>query len=549
MGSFFSSNSHDDEVLKTIVLFGPLTPGLSSILDEHQLKPVPSSDFSSWVTHIFRHPNEGLPITLVRTVDFESSGSSDFNKLLHITSELERYMSKMASGKTQCSFSAIYLQPFTDKPTEASQRNLKASIEICRILNLSTFFIAPVTPPSCDTLCLRKFRKFYSSSDVESWKEFLPPSECQNLSQLADLVIQRASKSCWKPSKGASTAAACSRIFQEYESICLADEQVETARALDDLELAKQEARHYAEKYQTIKGTLQNTKARYESLLAQLNLRDNNEISGIVLEFEYLNDKIDSFSLDFTSQLPEDCISEFPDTQVCHDPARLRKILGRSTNPLLVLQSSEGVAVATGTFLQLFIGSVICETIHSSVFEPFYPYDQKDPEASAKLQVLTTVYKELRLRDPQMQSAKWRVDTVSALRNLDVEHASRARQIVQPIAAAIETVFLSFFGHEPTYDCTAELEEIVNRALDLNFKLKTEVIHLGDFHTKFFQYDHPFDGSLMRVLEAQAGDPAPSHIISTCGLGVCCSKAVGEGRSPDISVVLKAIVADEELYK
>lgn len=465
------------------------------------------------------------------------------------------------------SFSAIYLHPCAEKATVTARRNLKATVEICRILDISPFYIAPLASPDSKALSIRKFRKFHSSSDFDNWEKYFPPAECRDLSELIHLVIQQTCQVHWRPAKENLTSTRCSEIFQRYESACLADAQGELVDALRDLEQTKLQMRQYADACQTAEQALQDTTARYDSLLSQLNLSDNNERSSVVQEFEYLNDEIEKFSVNFPNLLSDRLFEQYPDTKNCYNLAGLRTLFSQSQAPSLMLQSSRGVAVPTQIFLQLFSGSVICEIIHSTIFKPFYPFDQSDPESVAKLQVLTSVYDELRLRgtplilsanikthpgdrvDSQMQSAKWRVDTVSALKRQDTAHASRERRIARQIENDINSVMKYLFGDGFQLDRDVGLEEIVARALNLNFKLKTEVIHLGDFHTEFFHHDHPYDGSLMQVLDAEKDDPVPKHIVSTCGLGLRSTNAVGGGKQPEPSILIKAMVADEMLYQ
>lgn len=87
--------------------------------------------------------------------------------------------------------------------------------------------------------------------------------------------------------------------------------------------------------------------------------------------------------------------------------------------------------------------------------------------------------------DPQMQSAKWRVDAVSILMKQDTEKYSRERRIVRQIEDTINIALQCLFGDKFRLDREPRLEEIVAQALNLNFKLKTQVIYLGDFRTSF----------------------------------------------------------------
>jgi hypothetical protein len=92
------------------------------------------------------------------------------------------------------------------------------------------------------------------------------------------------------------------------------------------------------------------------------------------------------------------------------------------------------------------------------------------------------------------------------------------------------------------------LEGLVRMAWDWNAKLKGEVIVLGDFSQTSYAPLSQFDTTLMNEFEPNAKRPPPQFILGTLALGLVCSRAIGGGRSPETTVVCKAVVAAESLY-
>jgi hypothetical protein len=152
--------------------------------------------------------------------------------------------------------------------------------------------------------------------------------------------------------------------------------------------------------------------------------------------------------------------------------------------------------------------------------------------------------------DPQMQSAKWRIDTYSSLTKIYLGRDELAARIGSHIVSSISAACAHIFGTQfKSSNIDIQLTQIAARALELNHKIKSEVVHLGDLHAEYFHYNHKYDAAIMTVLDADKGDSTPSRIVSTCGLGVRITKAVGGGKEPESSVVLKAVVASEQVYE
>ncbi|KAG8730112.1 hypothetical protein FRC10_003064 [Ceratobasidium sp. 414] len=340
-------------------------------------------------------------------------------------------------------------------------------------------------------------------------------------------------------------AEAFCRVEKEY-LMMLEEERAhhleELGRARSNHETADNEARE-------AKQELQDLIVQRNSLLKQLSLPDNTEISNIVHQFRGLNDEIEEFSLEVARRIPQNHFDRYPDCSRCHDPSGLRQSLDHPKEPLLLIQSRAGASMTAQQFVELYTGSVLCESLYTYVFLPFYPLSPGDAEATAQCQALTKIYDVLRSRDSQILSAKWRVDSYSSLVKLDDICHKRADIISSHIASKINVVFSHLFGSpiEPAID-HSRLAQLVTHAIDLNRIFKTEVVHAGDLHVEYFPLNEAYNDSHMKVLDSDRGDRAPNHIVSTCGLGISISKAMGGGQEPESKVVLKAIVASEDVY-
>ncbi|KAG9086410.1 hypothetical protein FRC06_003100, partial [Ceratobasidium sp. 370] len=300
---------------------------------------------------------------------------------------------------------------------------------------------------------------------------------------------------------------------------------------------------------QAAEKALHDITTQHNSLLQHLNIRDNTELRDVVHQFRGLNDDIDSFSLEVAQTIPNEDFERYPDCRNCCHPDELREWLGESSRPRLLLESRAGVPMATRQFLELHTASAICWTLCTHIFCPFYLLNPGDRKDSAQFKTLAAVYSDLRLQNQQMVCAKWRIETYSSLVKLDSMRDRRVTDISAHVAAIIDSATTHLFGGKIIHLANhPRLVKLVTRALNLNHVIKATVALAGDIHVGYFPLDHEYDDSRMEVLDAKAGDPPPKHIVSTCGVGVCLTKAVGGGKEPELAVLLRAVVSSEEVY-
>lgn len=150
---------------------------------------------------------------------------------------------------------------------------------------------------------------------------------------------------------------------------------------------------------------------------------------------------------------------------------------------------------------------------------------------------------------PQMQAAKWRIDTLKILMVANADEHSRAATIASNCGRALHEAFYHLTGEESKLGVDSRLENIFREAWDLNLYIKTKATHSGDYQTEYFPCDHPYDGSLMVVLDADPGDPVPNSIAMTCGLGLKITNAIGGQRDPEAKVIMKATVVGSRMHE
>jgi hypothetical protein len=148
-----------------------------------------------------------------------------------------------------------------------------------------------------------------------------------------------------------------------------------------------------------------------------------------------------------------------------------------------------------------------------------------------------------------MQSAKWRADTFSTLAKLRHNKDKLAAGFSDSVANSINIIIAALVGPEfKLKHDDQSLGQLFKKALELNHTLKAQVLHLGDFHTLWFEPGHPYDKQNMSILDAKPTYKPQYGIITTIGLGVYVTRAVGGDQEPEADIVRKAMVVCENVY-
>ncbi|KAG9120351.1 hypothetical protein FRC07_004190 [Ceratobasidium sp. 392] len=488
------------------------------------------------------------------TAPFEGTTHSDSQAFEEIAVDLQDYISERLNDGGPISLSAFYLhidnpaQP----PTLAAQRNFRTLWHWAKLLNIAKPSICVLSPTNPETppQDLAHFPALRDMLDLNIWDNNLIHPHPQTMSQFLGIALESSRSGIYVPPAEPLAKVEIAHTFCRVEKEFFGDLQKERIGGAEELGRVGGVLQATENEVQNTKQELENLTIQHNSLLQQLNLRDNTEISDIVQQFRGLNDEIDEFSLEVARTISDEVFKRYPTCEKCHNPTGLREVFGNLDKLPLLLQSSKGVSMETRQFLEFYTGSVVCRLLHGYVFSPFHPFIPSSLEASTQCKAFTQVYNELRLRDPQMLSAKWRVDTYSILRRVT---DSRRKDLIQGLGLYIASKIVTVCGHlfgdqvKPEMD-DARLIQLVERALKLNDRIKEEVVHAGDIHTECFNYNKSYDDLRMTVLDADEGDALPSHIVSTCGLGVRFTKAVGGGKEPESTFLSKAIVVSEQVY-
>jgi hypothetical protein len=153
-------------------------------------------------------------------------------------------------------------------------------------------------------------------------------------------------------------------------------------------------------------------------------------------------------------------------------------------------------------------------------------------------------------------AAKWRANCFKSIYKPETPDTTtnHVQLITQKLADdSLAPLIAYFFGQEAGVVLEGQhfdrLVRLVRTAWDWNSMLKGEVIMLGDFYQTFYAPAHDFNDTLMSEFEPNSRKPKPKSILGTLGLGLLSARAVGGGKSPEITVVLKAVVATESLYQ
>lgn len=279
----------------------------------------------------------------------------------------------------------------------AAQCEVGALRTICERLNISTFWIAPVMSQYqkwVDGQMLKTDPDFHAATDFNAWNRCLPPSNCKSLFDL--LVIDaKASHHKWEAPGEELTATVCDYLLCDYPRRLIAEERRKRKEMQEGLQNAQSRMQHEIEATRQAKQELDDANLRYNSLLRQVNIGDNSEESGVVQRFQALNRLIDELSIDIGQQVPENLLKQFPNTTSCHGKIESQGNLSSTRyGQLLLVLSRAGASMDIEEFLGLLFGSIICQHLHSGVFQPFYPPGGAGVESGT----ISKIYTQLRKR-------------------------------------------------------------------------------------------------------------------------------------------------------
>ncbi|QRV91898.1 hypothetical protein RhiJN_19916 [Ceratobasidium sp. AG-Ba] len=434
-----------------------------------------------------------------------------------------------------------------------AQRNFRAVRELARHLGIPgpVLFIMPaIIDKSFSANSLLQLPHLARAEDFQLWSKSLAFQDIRPLDQLLKSCLALTPNSIHAPPMNSLTQESLYEMFRQIDTAYTVDLRADRLRDIKQINQARQECQAAESQARSSEQAFHQLTVQYNTLLHSLNLRDNTELSELVHQFRSLNEDIDGFSLQLARAIPAEHYSRFPDTSKCQDLDSLMQLLGVSTDSSLVIKSRDRRPMPTRQSLELLVASALCFYLKTMVFGPFYPIDPLNHSENAQVEILEKVYADIQLNSSQMIAAKWRIETYRSLAKVSPISDEKRARMLSHIADLINNGVQHLVGVK-FRDLLAEqsrLVKLVTRALELNHTIKAEVAHAGDIFVEYHHHNEVYDDSRMTVLDSSPGDPSPTHIISACGLGVGVAKAVDGGKEPEVTNLLKAIVASETIY-
>ncbi|KAG8737714.1 hypothetical protein FRC10_007913 [Ceratobasidium sp. 414] len=303
---------------------------------------------------------------------------------------------------------------------------------------------------------------------------------------------------------------------------------------------------------------LQRIQSEYGSLRSQLQLQENTEQSSIVQTLKDLNREVDDVGRLISEYLFDNYVQKVfgkgPSVVTAlgaHHLPELKALLGHVDGRSSLVAASNDVGMPAEDFLDYATRTLLCKHLCGRVFSPFHP--AADPSKNG---VVAAMYDDVQRREPQAVAAKWRANCFKSIFKPEGPDAvaQRVNVVVREFVDTNLTPLLTYFfgqasGVRLEHQHLDRLIQLFRMAWDWNSMLKGEVIMLGDFYPTYYAPMHHFDPSLMGEFEPDSRKSQPKYILGTLGLGLLSSRAVGGGKTPEVTVVSKATVAGMSLYR
>ncbi|QRV77106.1 hypothetical protein RhiJN_05121 [Ceratobasidium sp. AG-Ba] len=434
-----------------------------------------------------------------------------------------------------------------------AQRNFRAVRELTQHLgfpSLALFMIPATIDKSSLVEGILQLPLLRRMEDFQLWSQSLAFQDVRQPDQLLESLLSLKSSSIYAQPVISVTKISLHEMFRRIDVGYAADLRASRLQSVKQIDQARQECQTAESQARSSEQALQHLTVQHNTLLQSLNLRDNTELSELVYQFRSLNKDIDGFSLQIARAMPAEHYARFPNTSKCHDLDSLTRLLGVSSDSSLVIKSRDGRSMPTRQLLELLVASAVCFCLKTMVFGPFYPVDPGNHSGNDQVEILEKIYADIKLNNSQMVAAKWRIETYRSLAKINPINDERRARILLSIADLINDGVQHLVGikFRDLLTQQSRLVKLVTCALELNDTIKAEVAHAGDIFVEYHHHNEAYDDSRMTVLDSSPGDPLPTHIVSACGLGVGVAKAVGGGKEPEATNLLKAVVASEAIY-
>lgn len=280
---------------------------------------------------------------------------------------------------------------------------------------------------------------------------------------------------------------------------------------------------------------------------------DDKEPGEIAAQFRSINRDIDNLCRDINEDLARLCA---PGTDVAITTSLdVRDMVGVEralygdfgAQPSLI-ESSSGTGRPISEFMDFALQFLINKELHRFIFQPFNPL-----MTASDNECISRSYEEVRRREPQVISGRWRSSTFAARQSsfsqttvqrwLDSLHTGLLSRVLLPFLVAVygDAAYISSKREQ-------SLASIISNAYQWNRMVKTEVILL-DFQPVMFPTSTPFDPSAMSPINQTPPRLDAEPILSTVSLGLQSSEGEGGGVSPKHVWQQKVVVLTDAYFE
>ncbi|KAG8737709.1 hypothetical protein FRC10_007908 [Ceratobasidium sp. 414] len=298
-----------------------------------------------------------------------------------------------------------------------------------------------------------------------------------------------------------------------------------------------------------LRDRLQQTQAEYASLRSRLQLKENTEMGQVTQQLVDLNRQIGDLGHTISNYLVDAYTQAGATSLNAHQLPELKAMFLHTEGLSSLVESSAGIGMVAPDFFDYAIRSILCQQLCKHIFRPFHP---NIPEPNA----MSRAYPCIQSQESQVFAGRWRKDAFNSICHLigPIGTEQTKSKVAEAILSNGLNPLLKYF-FEPSAGVALEqqhralLKNLVSSAWNWNAFLKGSVVLLGDFQPVAYRYGDAFDPEHMLEFEAERDDKTPEYILSTIGLGMVLAYAEGGGNEPKTSVICKASVITEKVFR
>lgn len=554
----------DPSPRSVVFVFGGATLGKTTFvarLSDSNWTPVRNKHYTHWspVKLAFKKNR----CTAIDTPGFDLDSTYDEQNFQKVEDMVKAYVrrarNKYQESATSIHFGAIYCYPVTsDQLSATARRDLRALVALCKCFQFNSFSIVPVWSLDApedhqkrvmqELLDHQQIGEIWDSGGQIFGPEYLPSSVMNH--------IITGSRPFDAPQDGVNWAARLAHARAQLETL---PSDHDDAKALE---------------IEQLKSTLKQSEDFTKSLLQSLALPAYNlERKTLAKDFDDLNREIGRIVKGIARHYK--ARRDVGIDKLLGEPTQLgamHELLshGRGDpSSAFLYHSNTSRHMSVKLFLQSAAALILCESLHERVFQPFHPGLKTDIN-----EALGQMYQSVRNSNNDTMSGKWRRDAFIGVR----QTAEQTQQLQSDISSSMKESILQILrilAGDPgaisaqqqaafsTLDRPfAPVDALVRKAFDLNEKIKTEAVLIGNFSTLYYPPGSTFDSRFMSVdgavedqgeeeTQRQEGTQANVRtILSTFGLGLITTSGTQTGnnlaqRGRQSLIINRTIVTDE----